>query len=178
MLQCISGSIEVLRILTEWMSCLRWINKEEKEKNGMFCCRLHVISAQYIPMYRPKAGYNYYVSCSIARLRVAEMDFVHDIEKDDFLKAGGGYQPIQMASWPPVLPEPTSVRTLIERTRKIGRIHEPWNIYRANQETHRTNEFQSIYRTNKELAEPTSFRVFTERTRKLAEPVRLRILTE
>ena len=37
-------------------------------------------------MYRPKVGYNYYVSRSIARLRVAEMDFVHDIEKDDFLK--------------------------------------------------------------------------------------------
>ena len=48
------------------------------------------------------------------------MDFVHDIEKDDFLRAGGGYQPIQMASWPPVLPEPTSVRTLIERTRKMA----------------------------------------------------------
>ena len=37
-------------------------------------------------MYRPKEGYNYYVSCSIARLRVAEVDFVYDIEKDDFLK--------------------------------------------------------------------------------------------
>ena len=37
-------------------------------------------------MYRPKAGYSYYVSRSVARLRVAEMDFVHDIEKDDSLK--------------------------------------------------------------------------------------------
>ena len=44
------------------------------------------ISAQYIPVYRPKEGYNYYVSRSIARLRVVEMDFIHDIEKDDFLK--------------------------------------------------------------------------------------------
>ena len=44
------------------------------------------ISAQYIPMYQPKAEYNYYVSRSIARSRVVVMDFVHDIEKDDFLK--------------------------------------------------------------------------------------------
>ena len=66
-------------------------------------------------------------------------------------RAGGGYQPIQVASWPPVLPEPTSVMQDTYRTNEVnGRIHEPWNIYQANEETHRTNEFQSIYRTNKE----------------------------
>ena len=37
-------------------------------------------------MYRPKEGYNYYVSRSIARLRVAKEDFIHDIEKDDIFK--------------------------------------------------------------------------------------------
>ena len=77
-------------------------------------------------------------------------------------RAGGGYQPIQMAFWPPVLPEPTSVRTLIERTRKMAE-STSLGIF-----TERT----------KKLIEPTSFRVFTERTRKLAEPTRLRILTE
>ena len=75
-------------------------------------------------------------------------------------RAGGGYQPIQMASWPPVLPEPTSVRTLIEQTRKMAE-STSLGIF-----TERT----------KKLIEPTSFRVFTERTKKLAEPTRLRIL--
>ena len=72
-------------------------------------------------------------------------------------RAGGGYQPIQMASWPPVLPEPTSVRTAFRTNEENGRIHEPWNIYRANQEAHRTNEFQSIYRTNKETCLTNEF---------------------
>ena len=68
-------------------------------------------------MYRPKEGYNYYVSHSIVRLRVAEVDFVYDIKKDDFFqRAGGHHQSIQMAFWPPTLPEPTSVRKFAELT--------------------------------------------------------------
>ena len=104
-------------------------------------------------MYRPKAGYNYYVSRSIARLRVAERDFVHDIEKDDFLKElevainqfrwllGRLYFPNQRASG-----------QLFERTRKMAE-STSLGIF-----TERT----------KKLIEPTSFRVFTERTKKLA----------
>ena len=83
------------------------------------------------------------------------MDFVYDIKKDDILRAGGRYQPIQMASLPPVLPEPTHIRILTKRTRKLA---EP-------------TSFRVFTEQTRNLAEPTSFRVFTERTS-------LRILTE
>ena len=45
---------------------------------------MHISSINCLTYTTPE--YNFYVSRSIARLRVAEMDFVHDIEKDDFLK--------------------------------------------------------------------------------------------
>ena len=114
-------------------------------------------------MYRPKAGYNYYVSRSIARLRVAERDFVHDIEKDDFLKELE--VAINQFRWllgRPYFPNQRATGQLFERTRKMAE-STSLGIF-----TERTEK----------LIEPTSFRVFTERTRKLAQPTRLRILTE
>ena len=76
-------------------------------------------------------------------------------KKTIFQRAGGRYQSIQMAFWPPALPKPTSCRKLAELT-----------------------SLRLFIERTKKLAEPTSFRVFTERKRKLAEPTRLRILTE
>ena len=89
------------------------------------------------------------------------MDFVHDIEKDDFLKElevainqfrwllGRPYFPNQRASGQ--LFERASGQ-LFERTRKMAE-STSLGIF-----TERT----------KKLIEPTSFRVFTERTKKLA----------
>ena len=98
-------------------------------------------------MYRPKAGYNYYVSRSIARLRVAEMDFVHDIEKDDFLKELG--VAINQFRWllgRPYFPNQRASGQLFERTRKMAQ-STSLGIF-----TERT----------KKLIEPTIFRVQNE----------------
>ena len=100
---------------------------------------------------------------SIARLRVAEMDFIHDIEKDDFLKELE--VAINQFRWLlglPYFPNQRASGQLFERTRKMAE-STSLGIF-----TERT----------KKLIEPTIFRVFTERTKKLAEPTRLRILTE
>ena len=130
-------------------------------------------------MYRPKAGYNYYVSRSIARLRVAEMDFVHDIEKDDFLKELE--VAINQFRWllgRPYFPNQRASGQLFERTRKMA---ESTSLGIFTERTKKLIEptiFRVFTERTKKLAEPTSFRVFTERTRKLAEPTRLRILTK
>ena len=92
------------------------------------------ISAQYIPMYRPKEGYNYYVSRSIARLRVAEIDFVHDMEKTILSK-----------SW--MLLSTHSAGFLAARTSRTN----------ERQDTYRTNDFQSIYRPHKETWRTNEF---------------------
>ena len=99
------------------------------------------------------------------------MNFVYDVEKTIFSRVGGHYQSIQMAYWPPALPEPTSGR-------KLTRTYEPRNIHRTNEELPELTSFRVFTGRTKKLAEPTSFKVFTERKRKFAEPTRLRILTE
>ena len=107
-------------------------------------------------MQRPKEGYNYYVSRSIARLRVAGVNFVYDVEKDDFLK-----------SW-----RSLSIHSDGFLAARTSRTNE-------RQETcPELTSFGLFTERTKKLAEPTSFRVFTERKRKLAEATRLRILTE
>ena len=88
------------------------------------------------------------------------MNFVYDIEKDDFLK---------------------ELKVVITPFRWLfGRPHFP--NQRASGNVRRTNEPRNIHRTNEETRRTqrvsTSFKVFTERKRKLIEPTRLRILTE
>ena len=95
-------------------------------------------------MYRPKEGYNYYVSHSIARLRVAEEDFIHDIEKDDIFSK----------SWRPLsIHSDGFFATHTSRTnerQETCRTNELRIIHRTKEETPQTNEFQSIHTTNKE----------------------------
>ena len=81
------------------------------------------------------------------------MNFVCDIEKGDFLNElkVDRCQSIQMAFWPPALPEPTSVRKLAEL------INEPRSLHRTNEETPQTNVFQSIRRTNEETPRTNVF---------------------
>ena len=66
-----------------------------------------------------------------------------------FQRAGGCYQPIQMAFWPPTLPKPTSVRILNEQMRKLAKLMS------LGMCTKRT----------KKLAEPTRLSILTERTK-------------
>ena len=74
-----------------------------------------------------------------------------------------------MAFWSPALPEPTSVRKLVELT-SLGIITE------RTKKLPELTSFRVFTERTKKLAEPTSFRVFTERKGKLAEPTRLRYL--
>ena len=80
-------------------------------------------------------------------------------KKTIFVRAGGRYQSIQMAFWPPALPEPMSIR-------KLARTNVPWNIHRTNEETRRTNEVQSVYRTKQgNLPNQQGLRIPTKRTK-------------
>ena len=100
------------------------------------------------------------------------MNFVYDIEKDDFLNElevainpfrwlfGRPHFPNQRASGN--LRELTSLGIFTERTKGLPE----------------QTCFRVFTERTKKLAESTSFREFTERKRKLIEPARLRILTE
>ena len=122
-------------------------------------------------MYRPKEEYSYYVSCSIARLWVAEVDFIYDIKKDDFSK-----------SWRSLsIHSDGFLATHYSRTNELQetcQIIEPQNVYWTNVETPELTCFRVFTELTKKLAEPTSFRVFTEQKRVLAKPTRLRILAK
>ena len=83
-----------------------------------------------------------------------------------------------MASWLPVLPEPTNVRALIERMRKMAESTSIGTFAEQTKKLIEPTSFRVFTERTKKLAKPTNFRVFTERTRKLAKPTRLRILTE
>ena len=84
------------------------------------------------------------------------MNFVYDIEKDDFLNE------LEVAINP--------FRWL------FGRSHLP--NQRASGNVRELTSLGIFTERTKKLAESTSFREFTERKRKLIEPTRLRILTE
>ena len=100
------------------------------------------------------------------------MNFVYDVEKDDFLKSwrslsihSDGFLAARTSRTnerQETCPELTSFGLFTERTKKLPEL----------------TSFRVFTERTKKLAEPTSFRVFTERKRKLAEPTRLKILTE
>ena len=93
------------------------------------------------------------------------MNFVYDVEKDDFLK-----------SW-----RSLSIHSdgfLAARTSRTNERQETCPELTSFGLFTELTSFRVFTERTKKLAEPTSFRVFTERKRKLAEPTRLKILTE
>ena len=107
-----------------------------------------------------KEGYNYYVSRSIARFRVAKEDFIHDIEKTIFSKSWRSLS-IHSDGFLAARTSRTNERQETCQTNELRIIHRTneetprsnkfQSIHRTNEETRRTNEFQSVYRTEKEI---------------------------
>ena len=96
------------------------------------------------------------------------MNFVYDVEKDDFLK-----------SWRSLsIHSDGFLAACTSRTNEHQETCPPWNIHQTNEELPELTSLRVFTERTKKLAEPTSFKVLTERKRKLAEPMRLRILTE
>ena len=116
------------------------------------------------------------------------MNFVYDVEKDDFLKSwrslsihSDGFLAARTSRTnerQETCPELTSFGLFTERTKKLPELTSFRVFTERTKKLAEPTSFRVFTERKRKLAEPTSFRVFTERKRKLAEPTRLRILNE